>query len=76
MSYKSFLLVLFLVIVPPSAHAADITTGLVGYWQLDETSGTTARDASGRGNPGTLVHNPAWASGKFGGAVSFNGTYQ
>jgi hypothetical protein len=33
------------------------TTGLVGYWKLDETAGTTAADSSGNGNAGT------WASG-------------
>jgi hypothetical protein len=29
------------------------TSGLVGYWKLDETSGTTAADSSGNGNSGT-----------------------
>lgn len=29
------------------------TSGLVGYWKLDETSGTTAADSSGSGNNGT-----------------------
>jgi fibronectin-binding autotransporter adhesin len=33
------------------------TSGLVGYWKLDETSGTTAADSSGNSNGGT------WASG-------------
>ena len=30
-----------------------INDGLVGYWKLDETSGTTAADSSGNGNDGT-----------------------
>ena len=34
--------------------AQDISTGLTGYWNLDETSGTTASDSSGSGNNGTL----------------------
>jgi Concanavalin A-like lectin/glucanases superfamily len=29
------------------------TSGLVGYWKLDETSGTSAADSSGSGNTGT-----------------------
>ncbi|MEM6810912.1 MAG: LamG domain-containing protein [Pseudomonadota bacterium] len=29
-------------------------TGLVGYWRLDETSGTTAIDSSGNNNNGTM----------------------
>ena len=31
---------------------------LVGYWPLDETSGTKAKDASGHGLDGTYVGNP------------------
>ena len=31
-----------------------LNDGLVGYWKLDETSGTTAADASGYGNSGTF----------------------
>ena len=30
------------------------TSGLVGWWKLDETSGTTAADSSGNGNNGTM----------------------
>jgi chitodextrinase len=50
------------------------TTGLVGYWNFDEGSGTTANDSSGNGNNGTLVNGPTWTTGKVGsGALSFNG---
>ncbi|GEM_PF-3901780 len=34
--------------------------GLVGYWRLDEGSGTTVEDLSGNGNTGTLVNGPMW----------------
>ena len=37
--------------------------GLVGYWPLDEGTGTTAYDASGMGNNGTLTNGPLWQSG-------------
>ena len=48
--------------------------GLVGAWALDETSGTTAADQSGRGNTGTVT-SPVWTgAGKFNGALSLNGT--
>jgi hypothetical protein len=33
-------------------------SGLVGYWKLDETSGTTASDSSGAGNDGTYTNGP------------------
>ena len=59
---------------------ADITTGLVGWWRLDETSGTTAHDASGKGNNGILynIATPAtatsgWNSGHLNGALAFDG---
>ena len=57
-----------------SAHAAAPTNGLVGYWNFNEGSGTTAADSSGGGNNGTLVNGPTWITGKVGsGAVSFGG---
>ena len=34
--------------------------GLVGYWSLDEGSGTTAKDNSSNGNHGTLNNEPKW----------------
>jgi hypothetical protein len=43
---------------------------LVALWRFNEGSGTTAFDASGNGNNGTLV-GPTWATGKYGNALSF-----
>jgi len=37
-------------------------SGLVGYWKLNEGTGTTAYDGSGNNNPGTLVNGPSWIS--------------
>jgi hypothetical protein len=45
-----------------SLSSADITSGLVGYWKLDDGVGTTAVDSSGRGNHGTLVGSPIWTT--------------
>ena len=49
---------------------------LVGWWKFDEESGTSAPDASGAGNDGTLVNtdDDEWVSGKFGNALDFDGT--
>jgi chitodextrinase len=48
--------------------------GLVAAYSFDQGSGTTAPDASGSGNTGTLTNGPTWSSaGKYGGAVSFDG---
>jgi hypothetical protein len=50
---------------------------LVGYWTLDDGSGTTVADVSGNGNDGILVDNPTWdvtwISGVSGGALEFYG---
>lgn len=45
-------------------HAQSIfsnETGLIGKWNFDEGTGTTAADTSGNGNNGTLVNGPTWA---------------
>jgi regulation of enolase protein 1 (concanavalin A-like superfamily) len=44
---------------------------LAGYWNLNEGSGTTAVDASGSGNTGTLINAPTWTTGESGGALNF-----
>ena len=64
---------------PPSAQASATVSvvapsGLVAAYGFDEGSGGTTADQSGNGNTGTLA-NTLWAAGgKFGGALSFNGT--
>ncbi len=52
---------------------ADIDTGLVGHWKLDEGSGDTAYDSSGNGNYGILEGDPQWVAGWIGGALEFDG---
>jgi hypothetical protein len=48
-------------------------TGLVGWWNLDEGSGTSAADSSGNNNTGTLTNGPTWTTGgKINGAVTFS----
>jgi hypothetical protein len=43
---------------------------------FDEGSGSTAYDASGNGNNGTLVNSPSWVAGQFGDALQFSGSTQ
>ena len=55
---------------------APPVTGLVAAYGFDAGSGSTTADQSGNGNTGTLA-NATWAgagAGKFGNAISFNGT--
>lgn len=49
---------------------------LVGWWKLDETTGTTAVDSSGQGNNGTLeagMTNSDWVSGQINNGLDFDG---
>ena len=53
------------------ATPSDLHTQL----KFDETTGTTAVDASGNNHSGTLVNGPLWATaGKINGAVDLDGT--
>jgi hypothetical protein len=47
---------------------------LVAHLRFDETSGTTASDATGNGWNGTLVNGPLWRAGKYNNAVDLDGT--
>jgi hypothetical protein len=49
------------------------TSGLLARLALDEGTGTTATDSSGKGNGGTLVNGPTWTTGTSGSAVNFDG---
>jgi len=63
----SFLLVLSLTLT--NTASAE----LVGWWKLDDGSGTTAFDSSGNGNDGTLEGDPQWVEGQLGGALEGDG---
>ena len=64
------------------SNAAEATTavapptppGLVGAWAFDEGAGTTTADASGSGNAGTLIGASWTTQGRYGNALSFNGS--
>jgi hypothetical protein len=46
-----------------STSDAGVDPGLVGYWKLDEGSGTVVADSSGKGNAGVVVGGAAWDAG-------------
>lgn len=59
-------------IIPASA---DLTSSLLGYWPLNEGSGTSAADTSGNGANGTLAGDTAWqGTGVYGAGLVFDGT--
>ena len=56
---------------PPPPPPAS---GVAAAYRFGEGVGTTTADASGNGNGGTLVNGPTWtATGKYGGAINFDG---
>ena len=55
------------------ASQAGAETGLAGRWHFNEGRGTVANDSSGRNDDGTLQGGAAWANGRFGPGLSFNG---
>ena len=53
----------------PMAHA-----NMVGYWSMDEGSGTKVADGSGNSNHGVLVNGTtSWTTGVKGSAIFFPG---
>ena len=47
---------------------------LLGDWQLETGSGTTATDSSGNGNDGTLQSSTAWEAARCGQSITLNGS--
>ena len=50
------------------------TSGLVAAYGFNEGAGTTAQDASGNGNTGSIGTATWTTAGKYGNALTFNGT--
>jgi len=69
------LLQLLLINLVLANTASDNIPHLVGYWKFDETSGRIAADSGNNKNNGQLAGSVDWVpgSGKFNGAVSFDG---
>ncbi|GAA1521854.1 hypothetical protein GCM10009677_63590 [Sphaerisporangium rubeum] len=58
--------------INPAAAPAPVSSPLA-HWKLDETTGTTAADATGGPYPATLGGTAAWSGGLFGGAMTGGG---
>jgi hypothetical protein len=56
-----------------TAQSIDITTGLAAAYAFDEGSGSSSADFSGNANSAT-IYSGTWITGKYGKALSFNGT--
>ena len=73
-SASSGLAVLYSV-TPTSVAELAVTnqSSLKGWWKLDETNGDAA-DSSVSANPGSLRNAPTYSAGKFGNAITLDGT--
>ena len=55
----------------------DTKKGLVGYWSMDDGTGTHVSDLSGNNNNGTMTNmdaNTDWVDGRLGKALDFDGS--
>jgi hypothetical protein len=58
---------------PSPSPSPSPVAGLVAAYAMDEGAGSTVGDSSGSNNNGAAVAT-TWTAGKYGGALSFNGT--
>jgi len=56
---------------PNSVESSATPSDFLVHLKLDETTGSTAADASGNGFPGTTINNPAWTAGNLNNALTF-----
>jgi len=66
-------MLVFLVTTQILLVSAGIVFGMVLWLPMDEGSGDTVYDYSGEGNNGT-IYGASWVDGKYGKALSFDGT--
>ena len=64
-------LVYLIVIALVFGLVSNASAELVAQWKLDDGGGTTALDATGNGNDGTLEDGPTVVDGQFGQALAF-----
>lgn len=68
------MIILIFLLLFISTAQANTRDGLVLWWKLNETSGTTALDSSRNGITGTLTSGPTRALGKDNNGVKFDGS--
>lgn len=54
-------------------NSSTLTTNLLGWWKLDEGSGSSTADSKG-GYTGTLLNSPTWVTGKYTNGLQFSGS--
>jgi len=66
---KLFCLACFVIVL---SAAGNTPAQILVHYKLDETSGNTAVDSSGKGNDGIIGAEPNWVEGRIGGALHFD----
>lgn len=66
---------IFKPLPPRLQRGHSLARGLIGAWEFTEGSGPGLYDAV-NGHTGTLVNIPAWAGGRAGSSLKFNGSSQ
>jgi hypothetical protein len=59
--------------VTSQTATVTVNPSIVGYWPMDEGSGSILHDTSGNGNNG-VISNATWVGGVAGTALNFNGS--
>ncbi|MBN1805597.1 MAG: hypothetical protein JW837_10125 [Sedimentisphaerales bacterium] len=67
-------LILLICLVLTLYPAGSTSAQLLVHYKLDETSGNTAVDSSGKGNDGIIEGTPVWTAGWLDGALEFDGS--
>ena len=70
---KMILITILLCLVGYTSVEAQMPSP-VGWWKMDDGTGTTAVDSSGNGYDGTLMGGATWGTGMYDGAVSLDGS--
>lgn len=63
-------------IITPAITVDTQPSGLIGYYPMDENSGSVVHDQSSNTYLGSFNGAPSWVSGRIGSALSFNGSSQ
>ena len=71
--YRKLIYLVSFAFVLSMALTGTAKAEMVGWWKLDEGSGTVANDSSGFGRHGTITE-PIWEAGQFGSALKFEGS--
>jgi hypothetical protein len=73
--FRNFRYLAFFIVVSTLVLTNIVNADLIGWWRLDEGSGTVVADMSGAGHDGFFAEGtPEWVEGKFGNALKFDGT--